>query len=71
LPNRARFEHAISDALVRGVRPVGIHAVLLLDLKDFRRINDTFGHGTGDEVLIRGAALPAEAAAALAQQSPG
>ena len=53
LPNRPRFERALSDALVRGVRPVGIHAVLLLDLKDFRRINDTFGHGTGDEVLIR------------------
>lgn len=53
LPNRPRFERAIRDALAPGVRPAAIQAVLLLDLKDFRRINDTFGHGTGDEVLIR------------------
>ena len=53
LPNRPRFERAIRDALVPGVRPAASHAVLLLDIKGFRRINDTFGHGTGNEVLIR------------------
>ena len=53
LPNRPRFERAIRDALVPGLPPKASHAVLLLDIKDFRRINDIFGHGIGDEVLIR------------------
>jgi diguanylate cyclase (GGDEF)-like protein len=53
LPNRASFERAIRDTLVPGLPPQAIHAVLLLDIKDFRRINDTFGHGIGDEVLMR------------------
>lgn len=53
LSNRRRFQRAIGDALASGLRSDSIHAVLLLDLKDFRRINDAHGHGTGDEVLVR------------------
>jgi predicted signal transduction protein with EAL and GGDEF domain len=53
LPNRPRFERAIRDALVPGLPPKASHAVLLLDIKDFRRINDIFGHAIGDEVLMR------------------
>jgi diguanylate cyclase (GGDEF)-like protein len=44
---RARLAMAISDAK-RGGRHV---ALLLLNLTDFKLINDTLGHATGDQVL--------------------
>lgn len=53
LPNRRRFQRAIEDALASAMAPSVAHAVLLLDLKDFRRINDIYGHHSGDEVLVR------------------
>lgn len=43
-----RFDHAISDARRRGV----VLALLFLDLNQFKQINDTLGHGVGDEVLM-------------------
>jgi diguanylate cyclase (GGDEF)-like protein len=51
LPNRVllldRFEQAIVSAKRHGSRL----ALLFLDLNDFKQINDTHGHGMGDQVL--------------------
>lgn len=49
LANRRHFE-AIFRATA-GKTPTDRHALILLDLDDFKLINDTYGHPTGDKVL--------------------
>src|SRR6478609_1243417 len=48
LPNRARFDRLLADALNR---PAGEVAVVFADIDDFKVINDSLGHRTGDELL--------------------
>ncbi len=52
LANRTLFADRLSHALggaIRHGRPV---TILVMDLNGFKAVNDTFGHGAGDQLLI-------------------
>ncbi|MBZ0228892.1 MAG: EAL domain-containing protein [Bauldia sp.] len=50
--NRRQFDEALSAAAAALPRAGAVHAVMLLDLNGFKRVNDNYGHGVGDEALI-------------------
>ncbi|WP_192930750.1 sensor domain-containing diguanylate cyclase [Deinococcus sp. AJ005] len=53
LPNRRAFYHDVPRALDTARQEGKELHLVMLDVHEFKRINDSFGHQTGDEVLAR------------------
>ena len=53
LPNRALFLRRLDEMVHTGDRDGGCPSAVLIDLDGFKNVNDTLGHGAGDELLQR------------------
>ncbi|GGD70250.1 putative bifunctional diguanylate cyclase/phosphodiesterase [Caballeronia grimmiae] len=51
-PNRRCLIERLSMAVASPPAAGTVHAVMVIDLNGFKRINDVFGHGAGDQALV-------------------
>src|SRR5204863_3726525 len=51
LYNHRAFHERLRSALANTSRSHDAVSVLMLDIDDFKRVNDIYGHGAGDEIL--------------------
>ena len=52
LPNRRLFMDRLQQALLSSKRNQQMGAILFIDLDNFKILNDTYGHHTGDQLLV-------------------
>jgi len=52
LPNRALFQDRLAQSIHMSQRTQNKFAMLFIDLDNFKKINDAFGHETGDQFLV-------------------
>ena len=51
LPNRMLFQDRLEQSLIRAKRRNTLVGVMFIDLDHFKRVNDTLGHASGDQLI--------------------
>jgi diguanylate cyclase (GGDEF)-like protein len=51
LANRATLDDFLAEEFAKAVAQRGTISLIMLDIDKFKSVNDTYGHGVGDEVI--------------------